>query len=296
MRVVRTVEALRAELAPFRRRGLRIGLVPTMGALHEGHLSLLRGATEECDVVVVSLFVNPAQFNERSDLERYPRREAEDARLAEEAGAAILFAPAVEEVYPAGFATSVEVVGVSDRLEGASRGSAHFRGVCTVVAKLFAMVLPDVAYFGQKDAQQVAVIRRMVGDLNLPVRVRALATVREADGLAMSSRNALLSAEDRSRASALHAALTTAAALAAAGERSSEALVAAGERELARVGLQADYLVVVDPNTFEALPTLDGPALIAVAARVGGVRLIDNTVLEPNPSPKQEEAIATCSA
>ena len=193
MRTVRTVEELRSALAQARRRGATIGLVPTMGALHEGHLSLIRRASEQCEVVVVSLFVNPAQFNERGDLERYPRRERDDAELAAAAGAGLLFAPSVEEVYPAGFATAVEVLGVSERLEGAARGSEHFRGVSTVVTKLLCMVAPDVAYFGQKDAQQVVVIRRLVADLNLPVRVQALPTVREPDGLAMSSRNALLS-------------------------------------------------------------------------------------------------------
>ena len=162
MKTLRTVAELRAALAPARRDGLTIGLVPTMGALHEGHLSLIRRAREQCDLVVVSLFVNPAQFNERADLERYPRDEAHDAALAAEAGADLLFAPSVEEVYPPGFATAVEVLGLTDRLEGAARGAEHFRGVTTVVTKLLCMALPDVAYFGQKDAQQVVVIRRLV--------------------------------------------------------------------------------------------------------------------------------------
>ncbi|HTR89242.1 MAG TPA: pantoate--beta-alanine ligase, partial [Solirubrobacteraceae bacterium] len=165
MRVVRTVAGLRAALAPARRAGRSIGLVPTMGALHEGHLSLIEAAREQCDVVVVSLFVNPAQFDERADLEGYPRREARDGRLAADAGADLLFAPSVEEMYPAGFATSVEVLGVSERLEGAVRGPAHFRGVSTVVAKLLCMCLPEVAFFGRKDAQQTVVIRRLVADL-----------------------------------------------------------------------------------------------------------------------------------
>src|SRR2546430_3371819 len=164
MRIVRTVTDLRADLVPARREGLTIGLVPTMGALHEGHLSLIRAAREQCDRVVVSLFVNPAQFNEGSDLERYPKRERDDSALAAEAGGDVLFAPSVDEVYPPGFATSVEVLGLTDRLEGAARGSAHFRGVTTVVAKLLCMTLPDVAYFGQKDAQQLVVVRRLVAD------------------------------------------------------------------------------------------------------------------------------------
>ena len=174
MKTVRTVEGLRATLAPARREQLAIGLVPTMGALHEGHLSLIRHARRRCDLVVVSLFVNPAQFNERSDLERYPRSEQRDAELAADAGADILFAPSVEEVYPRGFATSVEVLGVTERLEGESRGAEHFRGVSTVVTKLLCMAMPDVAYFGQKDAQQVLVIRRLAEDLNLAVRIEAL--------------------------------------------------------------------------------------------------------------------------
>ena len=203
MRTVRTVAELRSALAPHRRSERTIGLVPTMGALHEGHLSLIRHASAHCDVVVVSLFVNPAQFNERSDLERYPRQESRDADLAAEAGADVLFAPSAEEVYPPGFATAVEVLGLTERLEGAARGAEHFRGVTTVVAKLLCMAMPDVAYFGQKDAQQLVVIRRLVEDLNLPVRIEARPTVREPDGLAMSSRNRLLSAEERSRALAL---------------------------------------------------------------------------------------------
>src|SRR5437870_9580616 len=201
MNAVRTVAALRAALEPQRRRGRRIGLVPTMGALHDGHLALLARARAECDVVVVSLFVNPSQFNEHADLERYPRDERRDRRLAAAAGADVLFAPSVDEVYPPGFATCVEVLGLTERLEGAARGSAHFRGVTTVVTKLLCMAMPEVAYFGQKDAQQVVVIRRLVADLNLPVRIESLPTVRDPDGLAMSSRNELLSASERSRAS-----------------------------------------------------------------------------------------------
>jgi len=200
MRTLRTVAELRTALAPARAGGLSIGLVPTMGALHDGHLALLARAREECDLVVVTLFVNPSQFNELSDLDRYPRDERRDAGLAAEAGADVLFAPAPGEVYPEGFATTVEVAGVSEPLEGASRGAGHFRGVATVVTKLLCMTLPDVAYFGQKDAQQLLVIRRLVADLNLAVRIAAVPTVREPDGLALSSRNLLLSADERRRA------------------------------------------------------------------------------------------------
>ncbi len=300
MRIVRTVEELRVALAPIRRADQRIGLVPTMGALHDGHLSLIRRAGQECDLVVVSLFVNPAQFNERADLERYPRSEERDGELARDAGADILFAPSTEEVYPPGFATSVEVLGLTERLEGASRGAGHFRGVTTVVAKLFSMAQPHVAYFGQKDAQQVLVIRRLVEDLNLPVEVRALPTVREPDGLALSSRNALLDSAERTRALALPAALRAAAELASAGERSGDALLQAAGAELRRAGIEPEYLALVDPATLEPLDTLDRDALLALAAYVGAVRLIDNAVIpaesavNSNQSPRK--ATTTCSA
>ncbi len=298
MRTLRTVGELRAALAPARRAGSKIGLVPTMGALHEGHLSLIRRAREQCDTVVVSLFVNPAQFDERSDLEHYPRSERHDAALAAEAGADLLFAPSVEEVYPPGFATAVEVLGLTDRLEGAARGAAHFRGVTTVVTKLVCMTMPDTLYLGQKDAQQVVVIRRLLADLNLPVRVEALPTVREADGLALSSRNALLDPRARERARALSAALGAAGELAGAGECSPEVLLGAAHSALATAGVRADYLALVDPDTLEALAELDRPALLLLAARVGRVRLIDNATLEPalEPTRPSGKAAATCSA
>jgi pantoate--beta-alanine ligase len=281
MRTVRTVAELRDALGPTRRQGLTIGLVPTMGALHEGHLSLIRRARAQCDLVAVTLFVNPAQFNERSDLEHYPRRQEHDAQLAAGAGAHVLFVPSVEEVYPPGFATIVEVLGVTDRLEGVVRGSEHFRGVSTVVTKLLCMAMPDVAYFGQKDAQQVVVIRRLVADLNLPVRIEVGPTVREPDGLAMSSRNALLSGEERSRALALHAALEAACERAAAGERSARALLDAAREAMLALGVEPEYLALVDPETLEPLDTRVRESLLAVAARIGEVRLIDNAVLEP---------------
>jgi pantoate--beta-alanine ligase len=301
MRTVRTVAALRATLAQARREGLTIGLVPTMGALHEGHLSLIRRVAQDCDLVVVSLFVNPAQFNERADLAGYPRDERADARLAAGAGAEVLFAPSVEEVYPAGFATSVEVLGLTDRLEGAARGSEHFRGVATVVTKLLCMAMPDVAYFGQKDAQQVLVIRRLVEDLNIPVRVVALPTVREPDGLAMSSRNALLDPRDRSRALALGAALDAARALAADGERSAQALLEAARARMREHDVVPEYVALVEPRTLEPVDQLAGEALLAIAARVGDVRLIDNTTLLANVKqrtihPLPGDAIATCNA
>jgi pantoate--beta-alanine ligase len=302
MRTVRTVDELRSALGPARRQGLTIGLAPTMGALHEGHLALIRGAGEQCDLVVVSVFVNPAQFNERSDLERYPRREADDAALAAAAGADLLFAPSVEEVYPPGFATTVEVIGVTDRLEGAARGSGHFRGVTTVVTKLLCMAMPDVAYFGQKDAQQAIVVRRLVEDLNLPVRIEVCPTVREPDGLAMSSRNALLDPDQRIRARSLLDALEAARGLAAVGERSPEVLVDAALQRMRSLGVAAEYVALVDPETLEPVADLAREALLAIAARIGDVRLIDNTILEPAPAstspqqPLQGEAIATCNA
>jgi pantoate--beta-alanine ligase len=281
MRTLRTVAELRIALAPARRAGQRIGLVPTMGALHGGHLALIERAREQCDQVVVSLFVNPAQFNEGGDLERYPRRERDDAGLAAEAGADLLFAPAVEEVYPRGFATAVEVLGLTDRLEGAARGASHFRGVTTVVTKLLCMASPDVLYLGQKDAQQVLVIRRLVADLNLPVAIEVQPTVRDHDGLALSSRNALLPPAARTRALALSAALRAAQAQAAAGERAPERLLAAARAELEPLEVEPEYLELVDLETLEPLAELDRPGLLALAAHVDGVRLIDNVTLEP---------------
>jgi pantoate--beta-alanine ligase len=300
MRTVRTVQGLRVVLTPARHDDRAIGLVATMGALHEGHLSLIRHARRQCDVVVVSLFVNPAQFNERADLERYPRDELRDAELAEAAGADVLFAPSVEEVYPAGFATTVEVLGLSERLEGAARGAEHFRGVATVVTKLLCMTLPDVAYFGQKDAQQVLLIRRLAADLNLPVQIEARPTVREHDGLAMSSRNALLNVEQRGRALALPKALHAAEALLATGERSAAALLDAARGAMEPFALEPEYLALVDPESLEPLSELDGQGLLAIAARLGEVRLIDNVILTVEREHNHDtqtpgKALSTCS-
>jgi pantoate--beta-alanine ligase len=281
MRTLQTVSDLREVVEPARRAGHTIGLVPTMGALHEGHLSLIAMARAQCDLVVVSLFVNPAQFNEHADLERYPRQEDRDRDLAAHAGADVLFAPTSEEVYPSGFSTSVEVLGLTDRLEGAVRGSAHFRGVTTVVCKLLNMVAPDIAYFGQKDAQQVIVIRRMVADLNMGVRIEACPTVREPNGLAMSSRNAHLSPEERARALALHHALAAAAAVVLHGERRAEALIGAAREAMTPFDVEPEYLALVNPDTFEPVERLKEPALLAIAARVGSTRLIDNITLDP---------------
>ncbi len=278
MSPLRTVQEVRDVLAP-RRRGGTVGLVPTMGALHEGHLSLIRRARAECDAVVVSVFVNPTQFDEAADLSAYPRDEARDLALAEEAGADHVFAPTVEEMYPAGFATAVLVTGVSEMLEGAERGVEHFRGVATVVTKLLTIVAPDAAYFGQKDAQQTVVVRRLVADLNLPVRIVVCPTVREADGLARSSRNERLGAEDRERALALSRGLRAAERRYADGERDTARLLDAAAGALASSGLTPEYLVAVDPESFRPAEHAVDPTLIALAVRVGDTRLIDNVLL-----------------
>ena len=282
MRTFRTKADLRGHLAASRRKGQTIGLVPTMGYLHEGHLSLLRAARRECEIVVMSLFVNPAQFGPGEDLDRYPRDEQRDAALAEEAGVDVVYAPAVEEVYPAGFATRVEVEGLAEVLCGdpSRRGPGHFRGVTTIVAKLFNTVQPDVAYFGQKDAQQAAVVRRMVADLDFPVRVAVLPTVRDEDGLALSSRNAYLDAAERERALALPRALRLAAERARDG--SLEEALAAARAELAAAGIEPEYLEARDAEDLRPVAALNGrPVLVAAAARIGTARLIDNVLIDP---------------
>ena len=267
MRIVRRVAELREALREPRRRGERIGLVPTMGAFHAGHTALIQAAREACDVVVVSLFVNPAQFNQAGDLARYPRDEAADARLAETVGVDLLFAPPAEELYPDGFDTWVEPGELGRILEGEVRPD-HFRGVATVCAKLFAIVAPDVAYFGRKDAQQVAVIKRVVTDLDLSVEIVAIPTVRDSDGLALSSRNVFLSADERRTALALPRALEAGLAAHRVGGDAAATALAMLERE---PGLAVEYVSEAD---------LDGPTL-AAAVRVGETRLIDNVRLDP---------------
>jgi pantoate--beta-alanine ligase len=280
---LRTKAELRSVLETPRRAGQTIGLVPTMGYLHEGHLSLLRSARAECDLVVMSLFVNPTQFGPTEDLERYPRDEERDLRLAAEAGVDLVFAPAAEEVYPDGFSAQVEVNGPLSRvLDGDPdrRGPEHFRGVTTVVAKLFNIVDPDVAYFGQKDAQQALVIRRMVRDLDFPVRIEVLPIVREADGLAMSSRNAYLEPQDRERATALSRALGIAERGARAGSLADG--LEAAHRELQSAEIEPEYLEARDAETLEPVRSLAArPVLVALAARVGAARLIDNVLIHP---------------
>ena len=275
MKTVREVAELRATLSG--RAG--IGLVPTMGALHEGHLALVRRAREECDTVVVSVFVNPAQFGPSEDLRLYPRDEARDAALLESEGADVLFAPPLEEVYPHGFATSVRVRGVTEMLEGHARGVEHFDGVATVVLKLLNMAGPAVAYFGQKDAQQALAIRRMVRDLDVPVRIELVPTVRDSDGLALSSRNAYLSAPEREQALSLGAALRAAEAAVAGGERDGGAVLAAARSELSSAGLVPEYLELRSAEDLTPVESVNGSTLLAVAARVGRARLIDNVVL-----------------
>jgi pantoate--beta-alanine ligase len=281
VRTVRRVSGLREAVQRQRLAGRSIGLVPTMGFFHEGHLSLIRRARRDCDFVVVSLFVNPAQFGPGEDLEGYPRDEERDLALAEAEGVDLLFAPSVEHVYPPGFDTSVEVGGLTDTLEGdpRQRGSAHFRGVTTMVTKLFNMVGPDVAFFGQKDAQQALVIRKLVRDLDIPVQIQVCPTVRDATGLALSSRNAYLSEGDRRRARALSRALRAAEARVAAGERDARAVVAAARAELEAAGIEPDYLELRSATDLSPVERVNGSTLLAVAARVGRARLIDNTIL-----------------
>ena len=280
MRIVRTVDELREALDPRRREGARIGLVPTMGYFHEGHLSLMRRAREASDVVVVSLFVNPTQFNDQADLEAYPRDEARDAAMAQSVGVDLLYAPNATEMYAHDAGTTVTVGGVSETMEGESRGPGHFRGVATVVAKLFNIVQPTVAYFGQKDAQQALVIRRMVRDLNFPLRIEVCPTVREIDGLAMSSRNVRLSATARAQALALKHGLDAAAAAVTRGERNPATVEQRGREAMKGFRVDPEYFAVVSADTLAPMRSLSGEILIAVAAKVGGVRLIDNQLVD----------------
>jgi pantoate--beta-alanine ligase len=281
MRTVRTVRDLRDALAPERVAGRSIGLVPTMGSFHEGHLSLVRRAREACDVVVVSLFVNPTQFGPSEDLATYPRDESRDRELAEAEGADLLFAPPLEEVYPDGFDTTVTVGGLTSVLEGASarRGPGHFAGVATVVTKLFNMVGADVAYFGQKDAQQALVIRKLVRDLDIPIRIEVLPIVRDPDGLALSSRNAYLDADERERALALSRALRAAEEAVAGGTIEADAVLAAARAKLDEAGVEPEYLELRSTHDLSEVERVNGSTLLAVAARVGRARLIDNAIL-----------------
>ena len=296
LRTVRTVAALRAAVSAARRSGHTIGLVPTMGSLHDGHLSLMRTAAGQCGFVVMSLFVNPAQFGPGEDFERYPRDERRDAELAAAAGVDLLFAPPAEEVYPDGFSTSVEVAGLTDVLCAApgGRGRGHFTGVATVVTKLLGMCGPDVAFFGQKDFQQSLVIRRLVCDLDLPVRVEVCPTVREHDGLALSSRNAYLDTEQRERAASLSRALGAAARAAQDGATRAQVRGAA-LGVLGAAGVDPEYVEVLRADDLAAPAWQPGElVVVAIAAPVGPARLIDNTLIElpsANERPADEAAL-----
>jgi pantoate--beta-alanine ligase len=279
MKTCKTIEDMRAASRSLRLSGKCLGLVPTMGALHEGHLSLVRAARAKCDAVAVSIFVNPLQFGPNEDLAKYPRTFERDRELLEKEAVDLLFAPTPEEMYPAGTVTYVTVEGLSERLCGRSR-PGHFRGVTTAVAKLFHIVEPDMAFFGQKDAAQTTIIRRMVRDLNLPVEIVVCPIVREADGLAMSSRNAYLSPQERKSALALHRSLTEVKNRFDQGERNAATLIEAASQVLAQDPVvRLDYCEIVDPATLDPVQEFTSSALVAIAAFVGNTRLIDNVVL-----------------
>jgi pantoate--beta-alanine ligase len=281
MKICATIPEARAACRDARANRKRLGLVPTMGALHEGHLSLVRAAKARCDAVAVSIFVNPTQFGPTEDLSKYPRQFDQDRQLLEKEGVDILFAPSVEEIYPDGQVTWVLVEGLSEKLDGRSR-PGHFRGVTTIVAKLFHILQPDAAFFGQKDAAQLAVIRRMVQDLNFPIEIVACPILRESDGLAMSSRNAYLNREERTRALVLQRSLQQVQWEFQAGERIAAKLIAAAKEVLAREPqVVLDYFEIVDPNTLDPVERISQKTLVAVAACVGSTRLIDNAVLNP---------------
>ena len=281
MEVTAEIVATRAAVAAARAAGRSIGLVPTMGYLHAGHLSLVDAARRDGHFVVVSLFVNPTQFGPHEDYDRYPRDTAGDLQKCEQAGVELVFMPEVAAMYPPDAATTVHVARLTDTLCGPCR-PGHFDGVATVVAKLFNIVQPDAAYFGQKDAQQLAVIRRMVRDLDFPLRIVGCPTVREPDGLAMSSRNAMLSPDERQRATALYRALATARQRIYTGERESAAVVAAMRDVINAVHpTKIDYISIVDPETMQPVDRISGPVLIALAVRLGATRLIDNLTVDP---------------
>jgi pantoate--beta-alanine ligase len=279
MLVLRTIADTRSACARIRLAGKTLGLVPTMGALHEGHLSLVRAAQATCDAVAVSIFVNPTQFGPKEDFASYPRNLEEDCQTLETAGVDLVFTPSVQEMYPSGASAFVEVAGLSERLDGASR-PGHFRGVATVVAKLFNIFTPEHAFFGQKDAAQVAVLRKMVRDLRFPVQLDVCPTVREPDGLALSSRNRNLTGEQRRQALVLSRALLAVQQELQGGEHDSTKLLAAALHIFdGEPAVQVDYCRIVDPETLEDIPDVRQGALVAVAARVGTTRLIDNLLL-----------------
>lgn len=280
MEIIRTIDWMKQRAREAQAAGRIVGLVPTMGALHEGHLSLVRAALQQCSPVIVSIFVNPKQFGPSEDLQKYPRTFETDSALLETLGVDYLFAPSVEEMYPRGFSTLVEVEGLSGRLEGRSR-PGHFRGVTTVVAKLLGIVQPAIAFFGRKDAQQLRLIRQIVSDLNSDAHIIECPIVRERDGLALSSRNAYLHREDRSAATALYRALCAIRDEIAAGERAVAALLAAARRVLENdPRIQVDYAEIADAETFESVASVRARCYALLAARIGGTRLIDNALIE----------------
>ncbi len=284
MRKLETIRDLRPCLAEFRRAGLRIGFVPTMGALHEGHRSLIRSARASCDRVVVSVFVNPTQFGPGEDFDRYPRPVEADLAACAEEGVDVVFLPQVSEMYPPGDATTVRVARLTEGLCGAHR-PGHFDGVTTVVSKLFNAVQPDVAFFGQKDAQQAAVIRRMVRDMLFPLEIVVCPTVREPDGLALSSRNAYLSAAERKQALSLSAALRWAAETVRAGRTEAAGLVREMRSRIEASGpCEIDYIEIVDADSLEPRSRVEGACLIALAVRIGKTRLIDNVIVDAAPA------------
>ena len=280
MNVTGTIAEVREHVAAARARGRSVHLVPTMGALHGGHLSLVRAARGQDRFVVVSIFVNPTQFSPGEDFAKYPRPVEEDLAICRDSGVDLVFLPSVDEMYPPGSCTTVHVAGLTEPLCGAHR-PGHFDGVTTVVAKLFNIVQPDAAYFGQKDAQQAIVIRRMVADLDIPVRIVVCPTVREPDGLAMSSRNAYLSPEERHQARCLHEALRLGESLIRRGERRSASVIAAMRKHVVAAGPCAiDYIEAVDPESLRPVAVIDRPVLLALAVRIGSTRLIDNVLVD----------------
>lgn len=279
IRVVKSAGEMKKLSEIFRKKGASIGFVPTMGYLHDGHLSLVREARKRNDLVVVSIFVNPTQFGPKEDLKKYPRNLKRDLELLSKQKVDAVFCPTVGEMYPEGFGAYVEVKGLSDKLCGASR-PGHFRGVTTIVAKLFNIISPDIAYFGQKDFQQLVIIKKMAADLNMDVKIVSMPTVREADGLAMSSRNSYLSKEERSRAPAMIRSLKLAKTLVGSGVKSAVKIKAEMAKLLKASRLKIDYISICDPRTLEEKKSVKGKTLVAAAAYAGKTRLIDNVVIK----------------
>lgn len=279
MQVYRSVRSLAKKVSEIKKRKKTIGLVPTMGFLHEGHASLIRKARKDTDCVIVSIFINPAQFGPGEDFKKYPRNLKKDLDLCEKEGADIIFVPEAREMYPDGYSTYVNVEGITEKLCGASR-PGHFRGVTTVITKLFNITMPDIAYFGQKDCQQAIVIKKMALDLNMDVDIKVMPVVREKDGLAMSSRNVYLSEDERVQAASLYKALRLAKRLFNQGERNSGKIISKMKQVISKEpAAKIDYIAIADTKELKAIKKISGGALVAVAVRVGNTRLIDNVIL-----------------